>query len=81
MDKDKHSLLSTTKPCQDKEQFIINNNVTTSNFNSKEVLTMFSVQIPASLRKRIRMAAVSEDCSQKDLVTSCLNEYLQKLGY
>jgi len=81
MNKNKSSLLSTTKPCQNKEQFIINKNVTASNFNSKDVLTMFSVQIPISLRKRIRMAAVSEECSQKDLVTSCLNEYLQKLGY
>ncbi len=73
--------LSTAKPQPDPEEFIAKKQTHSLKIKDNEHLTMFSVQIPVSLRKRIRMAAVSEDLSQKDLVTEGLLEYLQKLGY
>lgn len=76
-----HSRLSTTKPQSNPEEFIAKKQPQKSNIDDNEPFTMFSVQIPVSLRKRIRIAAVSEDLSQKDLITKGLIEYMEKLGY
>lgn len=47
----------------------------------RDPLVAVMVQMPASLRKRLRRASTEMDRYQRDLVIMGMDEYLEKLGF
>lgn len=47
----------------------------------EEDVVQFGGRIPASLRKRVRMAAVAQDVNVQDLLQTALEEYLTRRNF
>lgn len=47
----------------------------------RDPLVAVMVQMPASMRKRLRRASTELECFQRDLVIKGLDEYLEKQGF
>lgn len=78
MVKSKRTLAEDFAPRQPVEPSSIRDTLALS--DPADPLRHLTVQVPESMRHRIKMAAVAEKQSVRDLVTQALQNYLDRLG-